>query len=366
MSRAARVLAAGVLCAGIARAAAAQAPGRRLLTGVEYRSVSFTNSADSTKRVSEFVVPAGIVYAPSERFSIDLGTRFASATRESGNGGSTTVSGLTDTQARLVYALRPDQLVLSLAANLPTGKATIEGNELAVIGAIADKLIPYPVSNFGSGFSLTTGLAFALPVGGWAIGASGSFRFNGTYTLFADTSAAQSQYKPGAETRIRVGADRVVGQGRVSLGVTYSNFSIDEYNGSQAFQPGQRYISQASWAFPFMGSSLSLYAWDLYRSAGTDFAGATATRRETQNTMAFGAAAGLGARGRLRPSLEFRSQSEGASSGSLLSAGMRYTLQLGDRLTLLPAFRYDTGSITAGSKATFSGLSASVSIRSSW
>ncbi len=353
-------------------AAARAQDSRRFLTGVDYRSISFDQGVQYTK-VSEFVVPIGMVWTLSPRVTVDVGTRFASATSTDTSGHSATISGLTDTQARLVWQLRPDVLALSVTANLPTGKSLLTSDQLGVAGPIAYDLIPYPVSNFGSGTSVTTGLALAVPLGGWAVGLGGSVRMSGGYTMFQTTDSTGTtniDLKPGAEMRFTVGADRVFGDSHLSLGVTYSTFANDEISGQQ-LSPGKRFIAQGAWSQPFFGANLALYAWDLYRGTSNDMSGTAALT--AQNLVAVGGAVTIQqGRNQWRPSVEYRRHWVGLPTlqpdGTLLGFALRYAMPLGDRVTALPAVRYDLGNVVGftGSDVSYHGLSASLMLRTAW
>ena len=259
----------------------------------------------------------------------------------------------------------PDVVVFSVAANLPTGKVKLTDDELPAAGAVASDLIPFPVTSFGSGTNVTTGLAVAVPVAGWAVGLATSYRLSGPYTPLA---SVDSTYKAGGELRVRLAGDRIVGQGRVSLGFTYSSFSVDEFGGSSIFQPGKRYISQVSWSFPVGNVGMALYAWDLYRNAGTVTLSGSAT--EKQNVLTAGVVASLQmGRSVLRPQLEFRQQTAGTGSlekaGQLISLSARYQMPLSESLTLSPVLRYDAGSIVNvnGDSIGFTGWGLSLGIR---
>ena len=336
----------------------------RFLTGFEMRSVSF-KAGLGVKSISELAVPLGVMYSPSVRLAFDLGIRYASATRTPSDTAAAkgTVSGPTDLQVRGVYQVVPDAVVFTLAANVPTGKTKLTADELPAAGAVASELIPFPVSSFGTGANVTTGLAVAVPVAGWAVGVAGAFRVSGAYTPMA---TVDSSYKPGGEVRFRVGADRVVGQGRVSLGFTYSSFSQDEFGGANIFQPGKRYISQASWSFPVGNVGLSVYAWDLYRTSGTVLLSSSPT--EKQNVLTAGLAASLQmGRSVLRPQVEFRKHTAGVdkleAAGQLLSLSARLSLPLSEALSLTPALRFDAGNIVSGATYGFTGWGLSVGIR---
>jgi hypothetical protein len=344
------------------------------LTGAEVRGLSF-GSGLGVKTVTEIAVPFGLVWPASARLSFDLGGRYASVTRKDEAGGSATLAGLTDIQARAVYQIVPDVAVLSVAANLPTGKTKLTASQLLAAGAIASDMIPFPVSNFGSGFNVTTGLALAVPVGGWAVGVGGSYRQNSGFTLLADTTAcpvnagrASCSYKAGGEFRLRMGADRIVGQSRVSLGLTYSSFGEDEFGSSPIFQSGKRYIAEASWSFPVGNMGLAVYAWDLYRAPGS--APVNGSTTEKRNVLTFGGVASIQmGKNVLRPQIEYRGHTiGGASAGKLLSAGARFQMPIGERFALFPNLRFDTGSVVNPATAqsvSFTGWNLGVTLRAS-
>ena len=364
-------LAAGLLIAATVAPAAglAQNPppvGRMTgFTGVEARGLSF-QSGLGVKSVTEVAVPFVVIWPTSPRLSFDLGGRYATVSYTPDSAAKSTISGLTDIQARGVYQLVPNTVVFTVAVNLPTGKTQLTSAQVPAAGAIASDMIPFPVANFGSGFNVTSGLAVAVPVGGWAVGAAGSYRVNGGFTPFSDTSAS---YKAGGEFRLRLGADRIVGQSRVSLGFTFSSFAEDNFASSPIFQSGKRYIGQASWSFPIGNAGLAVYVWDLYRSAGsTPITGVTTQKR---NVLTVGASGSLqlGATV-LRPMVEFRNHSLGtgslAAAGKLFSLGARYELPVNERMSLVPILRLDLGNVVnpSTSKAvSFTGWDAGVTLR---
>lgn len=339
----------------------------RFLSGFEMRSVSF-DAGLGVKHVSQMAAPFGAIWAPSRRLTLDFGIRYAQATRspEGDSLADDVMSGPTDMQVRGVLEVIPDVVVLTVGANLPTGKTSLSAAELPAAGAVASDMIPFPVSSWGSGSNVTTGLAFAVPFMGWAIGAGASFRLSAAYTPLAEVD---STYRPGGEVRFRLGADRLVGRGRLSLGVTYSTFSNDEFGGAAVFKPGVRYITQGSWSFPIGNLGLGLYAWDLYRNAGTVAVSGALT--EKQNLIAVGAMATIQVgRNQLRPQVEYRRQSAGTETltdaGKLISGSLRFSWQLTDALQLQPAVRYDTGNVvSSGAAVSLTGWGVSVGLRAS-
>jgi hypothetical protein len=375
MMRARRLL--PVLAAALVPASLlAQGPAASttLLGGVEVRGLTF-QSGLGVKSVMEISVPIAAVWQASPRFSLDLGGHYATVTRKDETGASVSISGPTDIQARGVYQIIPDVAVLTVAVNLPTGTAKLTPAQIPVANLIASDMIPFPVANFASGFNVTSGLALAVPVSGWALGLAGSYRANGTFTPISDTGAAGQSYKAGGEFRLRFGADRIIGQGRVSLGVTFSSFGDDEFGNSPLFQSGNRLISQASWSFPIGNVGLGVYAWDMYRAAGSVIINGTNT--EKRNVLTLGAVGSVQmGRSVLRPQLEFRDYTTGlclgavsnsmCAGGKLFSVGTRLQLPLGDRWALLPLLKVDAGNVVNpnnGQAVSYTGWDLGVTLR---
>lgn len=342
-------------------ALAAQDTRSSFLVGAEFHTLTYA-SGTATKKITELAVPLGFTMPIGRRVTVDAGTYFVNAERQDSAGGSATISGLTDLVLRTAIQLKPDVAVFTLALNLPTGQGSLDAGQDSLARSVSSDLIPFQVANFGTGFNLTTGLAFAAPVGPWALGLAGSYRYNSSYEPFAGNNAS---LKPGGEIRLRVGADRLVGQGRFSFGVTYSTFSNDEF-GSNSRSPGTRIIPQLSLSLPMGNNSLALYAWDVYRKVDENPADSSIAN---ENTLTLGATYALRmGRNSLRPMVEFRSSMRGPgglqSNGTLFGVGLRYVMNPGTRVSITPAVRFDTGSRPfGGSDFSFTGLTGSLTVR---
>ena len=371
------VLAAAALFPASLRSQGAPVGSATGFGGAEVRGLSFQSGLGGLKSVTEIAVPFAVVWQAASRLAFDLGGRYATVSRKDSTGASASISGLTDIQARGVYQIVPDHAVFTVAVNLPTGVAKLTATQLPVANVIASDMISFPVANFASGFNVTTGLALAVPVGGWALGLAGSYRANGSFTPISDTGAAGSSYKAGGEFRVRLGADRLVGQSRISLGVTYSSFGEDQFASSPLFQSGKRLIPQASWGFPIGNVGIALYAWDVYRAAGSIIVSGMTT--EKRNVLAVGAVASIQmGRSVLSPQIEYRDFTTGlcqgavgsslCAGGKLASVGARLQLPIGDRFTVLPLLRLDAGNVVnpnTGQAVSFTGWDVGVTLRAS-
>lgn len=326
------------------------------LSGFDYQSYHFTGSIGVTD-ASQWSIPVVVVAPLGRQMSLDLTTRFAHS--EITGGASETLTGLTDTQLRLLYTLGRDRAVASLSLNLPTGKHSVSTSEFQVASAVGSNFLSFPVSNLGSGFGITGGLAYAVQASGWSLGFAGSMRYVGSYKPFSDQSLS---YKPGLEGRLRAGADRVIGQrSRLLVGLTYSTFSTDQFSGTGTvaggwYNPGSRIIGDLGYAYTWGRTTIAITAWDFYRSRGRTATLASPDAKENIFNTELRVSRQLSPRLLLEPVAGFRSWSLGnVGSGRLYSFGLNGRVGINDQLSALVSARFGTGWVT-GADVTGTGL----------
>ena len=187
-------------------------------------------------------------------------------------------------------------------------------------------------------------------------------------------------YEPGDEVRVRVGLDRNVGEnGKLTLGATYQNFSEDQYDGRNLFQPGNRLRGDLSYAFRRGRSTWALYAVNVWREAGdafldlVDAAGAvlgdTTVTVGSQNLFIAGLTGStpLGSSLRIRPSLDFRYQTREEENGEgwLVGGGLDIPIQSSGNLEMYPRAKISFGSLKAftGESETLWGVELGLTLR---
>ncbi len=323
------------------------------LTGFEYRGYSF-DPGISVKSVSQWNLPVIVVAPLGRRMSVDVTTRVVSGRIATYAGTAEKLSGLSDTQLRLLYTVGRDQLVASLTLNLPTGKHSVSTSDFQVVGAVGSTYLSFPVSSYGTAFGATAGLAYARQLGGWNVGLSGALRFTGTYSPFTDQSVS---YNPGWETRVRGGADRVLGRnGRLLLGITFSTFSTDVYTGTGTlvggtYDPGSRFIGDLAYVRVIGRGTLTFASWDYYRLVG--HAGSSPVPESKENVfnaeLRYGRSVAPGLV--VEPLVGFRQWNPADyRGGRLYSAGLGARYAVSDQLTAHLTGRLDTGWIYAAAR----------------
>ena len=340
------------------RGAAAQALlDRSVRTGPQIVSYRVDDVAE--RSITQLAVPIAVAVPLFDRLSLDVATAYARVTYDSA-GFRGQIDGLTDTQLRASWTLGTDNVVFTMGLNLPTGQETVDYAEQgAAAGLIGNDFLAFPISNMGTGFAGTGGIAVARTAGSWNVGAGASFRRTMEFEPFEEASlpggTGRVRFQPGDEYRVRAGADRAVGSGSLALGVTYFMFGDDDV-GATTYSSGDRVLGQVGWSQPMGATTLALAAWNLHRLEGKLAAGEPAP---SENILNFGATLGirLGARTAIEPNVEYRRWTlGGARAGDLGLLGLRARLDAG-RLAFVPSVSLATGSLTPYRSTASDGVS---------
>jgi hypothetical protein len=307
--------------------------------GPQYVSYK-VGSGTSEKSVTQLAIPVALIMPFGERFTLDISTSWADS-RVSANGvESSSISGLTDTQIRGNLGFFDNSAIVTLGVNAPTGMYKVPDNQQEAAGQIGSDFLLYPVSSMGSGSAVTGGLALARTVGEWNLGFGGSFRYSAPFDAFEVQNAAL-RFEPGSESRVRVGLDRSVGDGRLSFGATYSAFT-DNKADSTTFATGARTIVQGGVFLPTTRGEWTLSAWDLYRAEGQIVGGASPWENISNVNLAVGFNVGSFY---VQPSAETRFwMRDGEKAGMVGTGGLRLRFDaLG--LSINPAVTYSVGNV---------------------
>jgi len=328
---------------------------------------SYDVKSPLNEKITQFSVPIFVSVPVLPALNVDVGTAFATATLErqsldaSGNPTTLTseMSGLTDTQVRANYSFGQDFVVVTAGVNLPTGSATVDAADLEAATRIGSDFLMFPISGFGSGLGFTGGVAVAKPVGDWNVGFGASLRHSSEYEPFRDPSGATLKFKPGPEYRARLGADHPFGTGRMSFGLTFSQYGDDKSN-AETFNSGSRYIGQFSLSNALTDQvDYSFVVWNMFRTSGTLINQSPSPSGNITNALV---ALGVRTRGNVsvEPSIETRVWTQAGSKTSYLGTlGLRFSVNRG-MWSVVPGFGFSMGSMDG---ATLTGLRASLGMR---
>lgn len=311
--------------------------------------------------VAQTAIPFVFVIPVNERISMDITTAYAVSDVISGGASISAIKGLTDTQLRANIQAGLENMVFTVGLNLPTGQYTIPEGQQDAAGQIGNDFLNFPISSMGNGLGATGGVAYARTAGEWNLGAGMSFRKTTEFAAFS-VDNSDFTFTPGDEIRLRIGADRPLGDGQVAVGFSYSAFG-DDLADTTTYSTGDRLIVNGSWSRPIGGADLFLSAWNLYRLEGERLGGAAPNENvfNANAALSFDVASLL-----VQPSVELRLwQQGGFRAGNLVNLGVRLRWTV-SQFALYPQVGYSIGTVYStedGSESEVSGLRGSLTVR---
>jgi hypothetical protein len=304
--------------------------------GLAYSSVTqvtlpVTASADLGERVT-LAVSGGLTWV-----------RLAAS---DGSAAEPEITGLVDTEARLLVALVPERLTLLLTGVVPTGTEALDVDDLGIAGVLTNRAIGFAVPNLGSGGQAGGGFVGAIPWGRMALGLGATYTHSVAYSPVV---GRPGDWKPGGQWRLRTGIEGSVGP-RTYLRTT----AVFVLHGEDALDdvafgtPGHQFHGYVSVNQGTDAGSLTLYVMDSYRSAPQIEATSLGpVRLPKGNLLSLGGRMEflVGRTLRLVPRVEYRRLGEappdaggtGAleAAGSTLRIGSDLRVPVGSRLALV-------------------------------
>lgn len=325
-------------------------------TGIGYQTFRFDNpAAVQIKNLSLLVAPFAVrtpLYGASS-FEMNGGYAWGSLDRGDGTD-EITLSGFTDTDLRVtVPVLGADFVSVSGILSLPTGHATLTRDEAELAGAFAADLLPFRISNWGSGGGIGAGVGISRSIAGFG------FRFNGAYIAAREFEPFMQDtfvYRPGNQLRLDASVSHAVGSaGIAELQLSAQQYGEDEGGGRNLYQSGDRYQATTSYAFSLgQQSSGIVYTGVQHRSEGTylfnPFQGTPGGNLDdtpAQNLFLAGAGARVPlGRSVLIPSVDTRllRRENGVGQGHITGFGAAVERPFG-RITLVPSARARFGHV---------------------
>lgn len=326
------------LMGGIFLARSASAQSVTVGSGIDYLGYTFDDGL-GVEAAQLLLVPLAARVAAGEKLTFDLYSAWADGSVEQG-GGTFTLSGPVDTNVKASYQATPwSQIAVSVS--VPTGDGAHDGDEAIVASVLSTDLLAFGESTWGTGLAVTSSVGLARQMGGFGMGVAAAYAMRGE---FEPNEGDDLRYRPGDETRIRVGVDRNFDNSTLTFGGTFINFAEDRVSDDLAadrnlFQAGNRIRFDASYAFRAGAGVWTVYVANLIRENGdrrvdiVDGSGAlvdsTFVQTASQNLLVGGfvGTIGLGGGFVFRPHVDYkyqtRSEADGSDAGSgwILSAG---------------------------------------------
>lgn len=342
-----------------------QLPPSQVTGGVGWETYRFSDAeAVGLGSVSLVTAPfsAGADLHPSVRLRIR--GAYAAARIERADGTTASIRGPVDTELQVEARVGPDRLRVAGVVQLPTGHSGYSLAEAEAAGVIAADVLPFRITNWGTGGAAGVHTSLAGRVSDVGVGASASYLVGRKFDVFAGEEFA---YRPGNQLSLGAAVDRNVGRaGKAALQLQMTRYGDDELGGSNLYRSGNRVQVTGSYAFAAPRFSTALvYAGTIHRSRGTFLE--TPQSVASQNLLMTGAVMRMPVSwGVVVPTVDLRAlrSGDGTDQGYTASVGGSLERAVGS-LTLIPMVRARFGRVVVfeGARSAFSGVDLGLSTR---
>lgn len=345
----------------------------------------FNTPINGVSDVAQVAVPFKVRFGLGGAWSMDITGAYATSAVHSAKGDSSSsgssgnsggddksvllLSGPTDLKLRVTGPIRGDALQMTFGLNLPTGTVRLSSDQTAVLEAVGAPALHMPVAMYGSGLGGTIGIVSAIERGDWAFAFGAAVEQRTEYTPIAialSSGTSETQVTPGTALHLSVGADRVLGEGRMGLLVIGDLFTKDQISvgsgsassGSTSYTLGPQLTALAKFDFASTswresGASVAVrYRSEYADATSTKVAGSSATYLEGSIGGVLGRAESMGlvlaADARWHSGMTFTNDLVGAA---VTAAGVTIGIESGGggfRFALHPEY----GSFSTGSAST--------------
>jgi len=336
----------------------------RPITGVYLERYTFKQpEAVDIRTLTLWTIPFGAEIAAGSRVLFTLNGSYARAVLGRPDGTEATLDGLTDSEISARVATSDGAASVTGIVQLPTGSSRLSGDGLFAAGAIAADLLPFRITNWGTGGGAGMAVAVARPLGAFVVGASVGYV---VARSFEPLDAQAFEYRPGNQFQVQAAIDRTIGRSaKAAFKVGWQRYGTDQGDGQNLFQTGDRLRLVGSLDFAIGQSKAIAYAGWLKRGEG-EFSEATdLLPAQRLGYGGFGFRKSIGSVV-LQPSLDVRVLDTDGADRHGYTAGLGAALELPLAGTVFaPGVRGRLGRIEAqdGAESTFNGVEMGLAVR---
>jgi hypothetical protein len=158
-----------------------------------------------------------------------------------GGDGLRQVQGPTDVAGQVTYAqqIGEGSVVVSLAANAPTGKQKLTADELRTTRPISQNFYDFRVTSFSRGLSVSPQVTVAYPITDrFVVGIGGGYQYQ---RGFRPQARLEADYVPGNGVGVNGGADyKLTPSSALGIDLSYRRYGADTVGGTPRFDAGAR------------------------------------------------------------------------------------------------------------------------------
>jgi len=210
-----------------------------------YNSWSFKDSLANKDNISQLAIPI-TGFVPLRE---NLEARFF-AVNASNNldyrETTSKLSGQGDLRFQLSHSLWEDRFLLSVGANLPTGKKQLDTlEEKEVLEFLSRDYLMFPVRRYSEGFGLNMLLGTAMKIGKLDWGMTTTYQLNGEYEPY-DTG---EKYKPGNMLSIGTHGQAILDRLVYTADMALTVFGTDQRNNDDIYKRGTQFDTRIAASF---------------------------------------------------------------------------------------------------------------------
>ena len=333
--------------------------------GVLFQRYTFDDiEAASVESVSLTAFPFSGTARFNPRLSFSVSGTWAEGSLVDPQRGELTISGPTDTQLSLTMAGRGGATSVSAIMLLPTGLETQDLDESRVAGAVASELLPFAISNWGTGGGAGVSVSTAHAVGGLGVGLSASYVVRREFTPLEDLTFA---YRPGNVLRLAAAVDGTLGASmKGALRLTVHRHEDDAADDANLFRAGNRVELLGSLGFPVGATSTGLIYGIIHKRERGTFLSSDGELASQDLILAGGGLRSRVGSWVLQPRVEARlfRREDGVEQGYDVGAGIDAEIPVGGTM-VVPSIRAHLGNLEVreGVETGFTGLEFGLALR---
>jgi len=199
-----------------------------------YQSWTIADSADNEISLNQWVLPLYGFVPVRDNVEIIFTSSTAGSNREFNDGSDASLTGLNDTRLAVYGSFFEDRVVLGAGINLPTGKKSLDNDEIGVVNLLTESFLNFPIKNYGEGFGATLEAGYARTFDAFSFGGGASYMLKAAY----EPLEGIEDYKPGNMFRIGAFGTARRDQFWGRLALVYSIYGEDELDGTAIFKDG--------------------------------------------------------------------------------------------------------------------------------
>ncbi|NIP42910.1 MAG: hypothetical protein GWO41_17090 [candidate division Zixibacteria bacterium] len=209
-----------------------------------YQSWTITETSDAETTLNQWVLPVYGFVPVRDNVEIIFTSSTAGASRDVGDD-DISLTGLNDSRVAVYASFFEDRVLLGAGINLPTGKKSLDSDEIGVVNWLTESFLNFPIKNYGEGFGATIEAGYARTFDAFSFGGGASYLLKTAY----EPLEGIEDYKPGNMLRLAAfgTAQRDQFWGRLSL--VYSIYGEDKLDGTSLFKDGDIFDLTAEFRF---------------------------------------------------------------------------------------------------------------------